>query len=495
MTIVNIANPAKPRIEGVWECEGGWGDIDLSPDATIAVLANAHDGNCAEGGTAATILDISDKKHPKALSKIDLDDDVEYVHTVTLDNKLLYLNPQEWVGYPQTSQHIAVYDVSQPRLPIRKGFVEFTTGVMAVAHDQFIDHRPDKKNLMYSASIHSTDVLDVTDPLNAEMLQRTTSPEMTISHQSQPNHKRDVLIVDDESAVDAGVPVGAVCGRAGGPGAAAYDIGSVHFYGLDPDGTLTNNGLVELGSWNLPVHQTPATCTGHVFWPAPDQNRLTQAWYSEGAHILDFSDPANPVELGSFKADKPTMYWSAKPHRGYIFATDMDRGLDILRYTGEGGAKWPATSGPAEAQRAGFQGVPYSPLAVDQAGNAPYTGSSTTPLPAPQPAAQGSSSAQRALGRFAFKIRVKKAKMRARGKKIALTLRFTDTRGKRVGQLRFKRAARKAARAKVSGTAEAGRYRWTLRRGKKVVARGKFTVKPRNGLTLSPGARLSAGVR
>jgi hypothetical protein len=471
MTIVNIADPAHPAIEGVWKCDGGWGDIDLNPSATIAVVANAHGGNCEEGGTAATILDVSDKQHPKAASKIDLDDQIEYVHTTTLDNKTLYLNPQVWLGYPQTHPHVSIYDISDPKNPVRKGFIEFTG--MAAAHDTYVDHRPDGKSLFYAASIHDNQVFDITNPLAPTLLQTVIVPDMTISHQAEPNYKRDMILIDDESVVDVGAPVGAVCGHVG-TGPASLDVGSIHFFAAAADGTYALNGLQDLGSWNLPYHTTDNTCTGHVFWQAPNEDRLTQAWYSEGAHILDFTDPANVQELGSFKASPSTMYWSAKPHRGYIFATDMDRGLDILRYTGEGGARWPATAGPAEVQRAAHQGVPYVPLA-----------GSAKPLPAP-------AKDTRAFGQFRFKLKL--GRVPGKGK-VALVLSFKDAKRKSVAKARFKRAGGKKATASVSGIAAVGSYRWTVKAGRKVLAHGKLKVIRKAGATLSPGASMSVNVR
>ena len=390
--------------------------------------------------------------------------EIEYVHTTTLDNRNLYLNPQVWAGYPQGSQHVAVYDISDPAQPKRKGFVEFTPGIQAAAHDTYVDHRPDGKTLMYAASMHTTDVFNIDNPVSAVLMQRVVRPDMTLSHQAEPNFDRSVLVVDDESAVDVGAPVGAICGKVGA-GPASFDVGSVHFFGLDPDGTLTANGLVKLGSWNLPVHQTPATCTGHVFWTAPNENRLTQAWYSEGARIIDFSDPANPTQLGWFKADKPTQYWSAKPHRGFIFATDMDRGLDIIKYTGEGGTRWPATAPPAEIQRSQRNGVPYVPL--------------------PGSDQLGFKKDKRSIGRFAFSVRLGAVK----GRKLTIT--FTTSKGKTVKRVSFKGKRT----IKVSGIAVAGRYRWTVRSGSKVLKRGSLRVKKTKRATLSPKAKMDAKVR
>jgi hypothetical protein len=496
MDIVDISDPSNPKTVGELKCKGSGGDIDISPDATIAVRATAHApaaGPCKDAGTAASIVDISDKTKPRIIGKIDLEDDqiIDYVHTVTLDGNLLYLNPQTAAFYPQDTTHprIRIFDISDPRKPKEIGEVA-APGVQALAHDSFVDHRPDGKDLLYGASVHTTDVFDVTDPLNTSVLQRVVTPDSTISHQAQPNFDRSLLIMADESLVGDN-SAGWACGK-GGSGAAAMDIGSTHFFALNKDGTIANQGLAPVGSFNTGPRVTDGYCTAHVFWPAPDQNRLVQAWYTEGARVIDFSDPANPKQLGQFVADKPTMYWSAKPHRGYIFATDMDRGLDVLRYTGEGGAKWPTTAGPAEIQRAGFQGVPYKPLAgVSRKGG---------PLPAPTaaPAAGGSgpaaetrqsgAAAGRAIGRFSFRAKLKGVKRRAK-----LTVTFLDARNRTAGRTTLRRG--KSSTIRVSGVAEAGRYRYVIKRGRKTVKRGRFTVKPVAGLALSPNARLTAKAR
>jgi hypothetical protein len=375
MVIVNIADPQHPFVESTWECEAGWADMDISPDANLAILTNAHEGECFEDQTAVVLLDTSDKKHPKVISRIPYDPEIQYVHTATLDNNLLYLNPQVAAFYPQTPSHIPVYDITDRANPKRVSFIAAEGGL---GHDTYVDHRPDGKTLLYSGSVHFSDIFDVTNVMAPVMLQRTLSPEITISHDVQPNYKRDMIIVDDEGAAGGQLDEAAsACGRVGGPGPAAVDSGSVHFYEAAADGTFANDGLVELGSWNAPVNANTGACVAHVFWTAPDQNRLTQAYYRTGMFVLDFEDPTDVKMLGSFVAEGGSNYWSAKPHRGYIFATDQGGGLDILRYTGEGGAKWPATAGPAEIQRSARQGVPYKPILLPGS----QTPVGTSPLP------------------------------------------------------------------------------------------------------------------
>src|SRR5687767_14543429 len=48
--IIDVSNPAKPVIAGVWACQAGWGDVDVEPNGRFALVANAYGGDCAEEG-------------------------------------------------------------------------------------------------------------------------------------------------------------------------------------------------------------------------------------------------------------------------------------------------------------------------------------------------------------------------------------------------------------------------------------------------------------
>ena len=501
LVIVNIKDPLHPFVEGKWDCVSGWGDIDISTDGNLAILTNAHDYSnapeCMDVPTAIAIIDTSDKSNPKLLSTIADNEDIVYVHTATLDRNLLYLHPQtlarvlpggdaESVPPP----HIPIYDISNPRNPVAKGFIEQEGP--GLAHDTYIDHRPDGKTLMYAASIHTSDVFDITDPLNATMLQRTASPEITISHDLQPSWDRKLVIVDDEGVAGGQLDENvSACGKAGtGDGDTNVDSGSIHFYEAAPDGTFANDGIRELGSFNAPTNANTGACVAHVFWQAPDENRLTQAYYRTGAFVVDFEDPANPVGLGDFHADGGGNYWSNKPHNGFMYATNQDSGgnapasLDILRYTGEGGQRWPATAGPAEIQRSARQGVPYVPIA----------GASQ---PAAQPPGQGVLPAgpvrSRSIGRIRFTARLARVPGRS-GKRVPIAFIFRNSKGKRVGTARVRRAAGRRALVKVYGGAVVGRYTWTAKAGKRRLGRGRIVVKKAR-MTLAPHLSLSVAAR
>lgn len=372
LTIVNVADPTKPFIQGTWTgsdssiADASFGDVDLSPDGKLAALTNAHCGACAEGKVPwVVLLDISDKSAPRLVGKIVDDGTMDYVHSSTLDNKILYTNPQVAAFYPQPGNaKITAFDISDPTKPTKIGTVSGPGSDAGLAHDSFIDHRPDKRTLMYAASVTKVDIFDITDPLKATWLQTTASPQYTIAHDVQPNYDRKIIVVDDEGVAGGQLDESvSACGRVG-TGPATVNSGSLQFYEAAPDGTIANGGLNPLGTFNAPTNVDTGACVAHVFWQAPDENRLTQAYYRTGAFIVDFADPANAKMLGFFVPEGGGRYWSNKPHNGYLYATNMDAGLDILKYTGEGGTRWPATAGPAEVQRAARQGVEYVPLAT-----------------------------------------------------------------------------------------------------------------------------------
>ena len=458
--IIDISTPASPKIAGVWECDAGWGDVEVDPNQKYALVANAYGGACSDDiGSSMVILDITDKTQPKAVSGLEEVDGLR-AHTITLDGRYMYINTGVWGANPSPDPLIQVYDIADLRSP--KLVNEIVLEGATTPHDAYIDHRPDGKVLFYAASGHDHYVIDVTDPTKTLYLQTTYTPQIEYAHQDEPNHDRTLIVASDESLVGL---FGGVCGST---------VGAIYFYALGADGQWGTAGAEAKGFWGLPPTAGEGGCSAHVFWQAPDQNRLVMGMYTSGVTVLDYEDPMNPKQLGWVEFEGRASVWGAKAHNGHVYASGA-RGFDVLRYTGEGGKAWPATAGAAEVQRATRMG-----LTVD----------SPPASPGPMP---GPSSSERTLGRFAAKARIRRVPGR-RGRRAPLV--FTATAGgKRVARVTVRRPARRRATLRISGVGEVGTYRWTVRSGRKTLARGRTKVRPGKGLVLAPTRKLEVLVR
>ena len=67
---------------------------------------------------------------------------------------------------------------------------------------------------------------------------------------------------------------------------------------------------------------------------------MVQAWYQGGISVWDFTDSANPVEIAYWErgplSDERLILggsWSAYWYNGYIYSSDIQKGLDVLKLT------------------------------------------------------------------------------------------------------------------------------------------------------------------
>jgi hypothetical protein len=67
---------------------------------------------------------------------------------------------------------------------------------------------------------------------------------------------------------------------------------------------------------------------------------MVQGWYQGGISVFDFTDSAHPVEIAFFDRgpvdDKELIlagHWSAYWNNGFIYGSEIARGVDVLRLT------------------------------------------------------------------------------------------------------------------------------------------------------------------
>ncbi|HKT87665.1 MAG TPA: hypothetical protein VJQ59_04480, partial [Candidatus Sulfotelmatobacter sp.] len=114
-------------------------------------------------------------------------------------------------------------------------------------------------------------------------------------------------------------------------------------WGADAIFHLKDDKLTFADYYKMPAAQGDTeNCVAHngSLIPVPGRDIEVQAWYQGGISIMDFTDPAKPYEIAYFDRgpiDPKTLIlggdWSAYWYNGYIYGSEIARGLDIFELT------------------------------------------------------------------------------------------------------------------------------------------------------------------
>jgi hypothetical protein len=169
-------------------------------------------------------------------------------------------------------------------------------------------------------------VLDITDPVHPVRVAAASDSNFAYWHSATFNNDASKVIFTDEW----GGGVAPRCRASDKPEWGADAIFAVE----------ARRALRFQGYYKLPVQQTTTeNCVAHNgnLIPVPGRDIMVQGWYQGGVSLFDFSDAAHPVEIGYF--DRGPMdstkleiagSWSAYWYNGYIYSTEIMRGLDVL---------------------------------------------------------------------------------------------------------------------------------------------------------------------
>ena len=169
-------------------------------------------------------------------------------------------------------------------------------------------------------------LLDISDPENPRRTSDIFDPDMAYWHSATFNNAGDKVVFTDEW----GGGIGARC-QATNPAT----------WGANMVATIENRTLAGKSFHKLPSAQgATENCVAHngMIIPVPGRDLMVQAWYQGGVSIMDFTDPAKPVEIAFFDRgpiDASRLYvggsWSAYWLNGRIYSSEIVRGLDVLR--------------------------------------------------------------------------------------------------------------------------------------------------------------------
>jgi hypothetical protein len=169
-------------------------------------------------------------------------------------------------------------------------------------------------------------LIDIRDVANPKRIDAVADPNFSFWHSATFNNDGTKILFSDEWGGGLQPRCRATDNRA---------------WGADAIFTLANNKMKFMSYYKLPVPQTEfENCVAHngSLIPIPGRDIMAQAWYQGGVSVFDWTDPAHPKEIAYF--DRGPMdstklvdggYWSTYWYNGYIFASELSRGLDIFK--------------------------------------------------------------------------------------------------------------------------------------------------------------------
>jgi hypothetical protein len=171
-------------------------------------------------------------------------------------------------------------------------------------------------------------LLDIKDPIHPKRVDAVNDPNYSYWHSASFSNDGSKVVFTDEW----GGGLGARC-RPTDP----------NKWGADAIFHLKDNKLSFANYYKLPSAQGDTeNCVAHngSLIPVPGRDIEVQAWYQGGISIMDFTDTAHPFEIAYFDRgpiDPKVLVlggdWSAYWYNGYIYGSEIARGLDVFELT------------------------------------------------------------------------------------------------------------------------------------------------------------------
>ena len=168
-------------------------------------------------------------------------------------------------------------------------------------------------------------LLDITDPAQPRRLAAVADSNFSYWHSATFNNDGSTILFTDE------------WGGGGGP---KCRVGDPREWGANAIFAIEDGEMEFKSYYKLPAVQTSQeNCVAHngSLIPVPGRDIMIQAWYQGGLSLFDWTDPANPVEIGYFDRGpvdgeemKSGGSWSVYWYNGLVVSSEIARGLDIL---------------------------------------------------------------------------------------------------------------------------------------------------------------------
>jgi hypothetical protein len=356
--LLDISNPAAPRLTGVFDCDGTQADVSIWKKLVIVSVdsprgATAEDGSEIEptacGAQAASqteieegsaweglrIVSIADPRAPRQLAALATDCG-SHTHTLVPDEahgRLIAYVQSYPLGAPSPSCNVASHrKVSVVEIPLADPAAAKVIGAVDVSpnigcHDVTV-FLPRK--LAGLGCISESQIWDISDPAKPKVIAHIPNPRNNIHHSTAFSWDGNVLVLGDELG---GAEAAPSCNGTGNGG-----FGGLWFYDIkNPEAPVLK------GNYTLPQTVDSTLCTAHLFNPIPlrsEKNILVSSWYEGGLTVVDFTDPSAPKQVGFYIPSDPAYpgdenpkanMWSAYWYNGHAYANNhAARGFDVF---------------------------------------------------------------------------------------------------------------------------------------------------------------------
>ena len=361
-------------------CPGGQGDVSIVGDLLIMSVEQVRGRvDCGREGVGKDasperfrgirIFDISDQSRPKQVGIVQTCRG-SHTHSVvsgpSADGKIIVYNSgtssvrdeeelEQCVGNIPGDERTALFRIDIIEIPISDPsksrivsspavFADIETGSLAGLW-RGGDHGDETQETKRTDQCHDITVFpsaniaagacsgngilfDITDPYNPKRLDVVTDEGFAYWHSATFNNDGTKIIFTDEW---------------GGGGRARCRAWDPLNWGADAIYDIVDNKLEFRSHYKMPAPQLETeNCVAHngSIIPVPNRDIFVQAWYQGGISVIDFTDSSDPKEIAYFDRgpiDKDILvtggYWSSYFYEGYIYGTEIVRGLDVFKLT------------------------------------------------------------------------------------------------------------------------------------------------------------------
>ena len=376
-----IENARKPQLVSSVVCPGGQGDLSVHGNLLFMSVEQTRGRvDCGTGGVAqpiskerfrgVRIFDISDIRKPRQIAAVQTCRG-SHTHTLIVDPKdtaNVYIynsgtgvvrSSEELAGCsgkdPKEDPNTSLYSIDVIQVPLAapatarvvsrpRLFADPATGALA-GLSQGSKGGPGTQTTSATTRCHDITafpalglaagacagngiLIDISNPANPVRIDQVADANFAFFHSATFNNDGSKVVFTDE------------WGGGTRPRCRAADNPA---WGADAVFEIVDRKLRFAGYYKLPAPQSALeNCVAHngSIIPVPGRDIMVQGWYQGGVSVFDFTDSAKPVEIAYFDRGPidgsqlvPGGYWSAYWNNGYIYASEISRGIDVFRLT------------------------------------------------------------------------------------------------------------------------------------------------------------------